>query len=73
MNASEAVLTALTKMSERIGEGDGGAIVVTKDGEVGFNFNSKNMGWAFIKGNQLQSGILKDQISVQEYTYQPSN
>ncbi|ODM95470.1 putative isoaspartyl peptidase/L-asparaginase [Orchesella cincta] len=58
---NEACLSALNFMTSRIPEGDGGAIVITKNGEVGYNFNSNKMAWAYIKGdeNVIHYGIEK--------------
>ncbi|CAL8088831.1 unnamed protein product [Orchesella dallaii] len=58
---NQACLSALEFMTSRIPEGDGGAIVLTKDGEVGFNFNSNQMSWAYIKQdeNVIHYGIEK--------------
>lgn len=39
-------------MTSRIPEGDGGAVLITREGEVGYNFNSKQMAWAYIKEDE---------------------
>jgi isoaspartyl peptidase/L-asparaginase-like protein (Ntn-hydrolase superfamily) len=68
MDCSEACVKALKNMSTKICQpgGDGGAIVITKTGEVGYGFNSKNMGWAFIKGGKLHYGIQHDEVFVED-------
>lgn len=60
-NPGQACLSALEYMTSKIPEGDGGAIVITSLGEIGYNFNSKTMSWAYIKQGEdvLHFGIEK--------------
>lgn len=47
-------------MTSRIPEGDGGAILITNTGQIGYDFNSREMAWAYIQdGVTLHYGIAK--------------
>ena len=52
-------------MKNRI-NGYGGAICVTKDGQVGAEFSTEMMSWAYIKDDQLHYGINKNQHEVED-------
>jgi beta-aspartyl-peptidase (threonine type) len=54
-DADKAVADALEFMTANVG-GDGGGIALTKEGEVGIEWNSKRMAWAFIKEDKLHFG-----------------
>ncbi|ODM89428.1 Isoaspartyl peptidase/L-asparaginase [Orchesella cincta] len=51
-NASEAILTVLNGMTEKIPGASGGCIAITKDGEIGFQWNSEHLAWAYVKGTE---------------------
>lgn len=53
MDPSDAILTVLNGMSSKIPNADGGAIAITKDGIIGFNWNSEQMGWAYVKKSEM--------------------
>jgi len=55
--ASDAIGEGLAYMTEKIPDADGGAIAITKQGEVGFQFNSHRMAWAYAKNDELHFGI----------------
>jgi len=62
---SEAILSVLNAMSEKIPETDGGAIAITKDGTIGFEWNSKQMAWAYAKNSVVHYGVEKgEDISI---------
>lgn len=54
-SASEAVRQALDLMTDRVG-GDGGGIIITKDGDIGIEWNSFRMAWAFVRDGILHYG-----------------
>lgn len=58
---NDACLMALEYMTSKMPEGDGGAIVITKSGEIGYDFNSPQMAWAYIRedDDKLHYGIEK--------------
>ena len=43
-------------MQNRVG-GDGGVICIDKSGEIAIDFISEGMSWAYVKNNELHSGI----------------
>jgi len=47
-------------MSARVG-GSAGAIVISKNREVGIGFSSPKMAWAFLKNGIIYYGIKKGQ------------
>lgn len=53
MNPSEAILTVLTGMESKIPKAEGGVIAITKDGNVGFNWNSDQLARAYVKKNEM--------------------
>ncbi len=53
MDPFDAILTVLNGMSSKIPDADGGAIAITKDGTIGFNWNSEQMGWAYVKKSEM--------------------
>ncbi|CAG7721431.1 unnamed protein product [Allacma fusca] len=55
--ASTAISAGLQFMTDKIPEADGGVIAITKTGEVGFQFNSHRMSWAYVQNNELHYGI----------------
>lgn len=44
-------------MTERIGNGDGGAIVITKNGDIGHAHNSRKMTWAWVRRSRVHFGV----------------
>lgn len=44
-------------MASRIPEADGGAIVITKDREIGYGWNSEQMAWAWSRGSDIHYGV----------------
>lgn len=51
-------------MTRLIG-GDGGAISINKEGQIGINFNSNRLAWAYIKDNQLHKGCNRGEDFIQ--------
>lgn len=47
-------------MSARVG-GSAGAIVISKDGNIGIGFSSPKMAWAYLRDGVIHYGIKKDQ------------
>eukprot|EP00095_Tigriopus_kingsejongensis_P010402 maker-scaffold1716_size30199-snap-gene-0.10 protein:Tk10402 transcript:maker-scaffold1716_size30199-snap-gene-0.10-mRNA-1 annotation:"hypothetical protein DAPPUDRAFT_303765" len=58
--AEEAIRRSLDYMSTRVG-GDGGAIAVSPKGEVGIEWNSERMGWAYATRGRVHSGCNRDE------------
>ncbi|MBN2334555.1 isoaspartyl peptidase/L-asparaginase [Candidatus Bathyarchaeota archaeon] len=56
MTPKEAAEAALGCMDGRV-HGQGGVIVIGRDGEVGFSHTTSRMAWAYIKGGDLRSGV----------------
>jgi hypothetical protein len=55
-------------MAERIPTADGGVIVISKTGEVGYSFNSNRMAWAYAKNDgEIHFGINKGDDLVEEF------
>ena len=54
--ANEGAKRALAKMTARVG-GDGGGIVLTREGEIGIGFNSRRMAWMFVKEGEIHPWI----------------
>ena len=50
---TEAGRLALESMAARIPGADGGVIVISKDGVVGYSFNSRRMAWAYAQNDSL--------------------
>ncbi|XP_059090382.1 isoaspartyl peptidase/L-asparaginase-like [Tigriopus californicus] len=50
-----AIKRALDFMEQRVG-GDGGAVLVTQSGDIGIEWNSTRMGWAYACNGRLHSG-----------------
>ncbi|CAK1547273.1 unnamed protein product [Leptosia nina] len=57
-NATEVAVNAMTSRLNNTA----GAITLSATGDVGINFSSKRMAWAFIKEAKLLYGIERDQI-----------
>lgn len=52
-------------MSARVG-GSAGAIVISKEGQIGIGFSSTKMAWAYLKNGIIHYGINKGQhLSVE--------
>ena len=45
-------------MTTRVG-GDGGAISLSKSGEIGIEFNSRMMAWAYIRMSETEGDLVK--------------
>ena len=58
LNPSEAGAEALARMASIIPEADGGVIVISKTGEVGYAWNSNRMAWAFTNTTSADSNQL---------------
>lgn len=57
LSAQDATEEGLNYMRSKVG-GSGGAVTVSKNGDVGIYFTSQRMAWAYRKGSQdIQSGI----------------
>ena len=56
--ADKAIFDALETMSERVG-GDGGAIALSPNGEIGFDWNSRRMAWAYIDASECYQDASK--------------
>lgn len=50
-------------MSARVGQ-YAGAIVISKQGDIGIGFSSKRMSWAYQVGNEIHYGLDKGQHLV---------
>ncbi|XP_021955564.1 isoaspartyl peptidase/L-asparaginase isoform X2 [Folsomia candida] len=57
MNASMSISTVLSGMASRIQDADGGAIAIGKNGDIGFEWNSEQMAWAYSKGVDIHYGV----------------
>ena len=55
MGGSEAITAALDFMVGRVG-GDGGAVAISREGEVGVEWNSERMAWAYVREGVLHYG-----------------
>lgn len=55
MDESLSCCKALENMKSRIPEGDGGAILISNKGKIGFGFNSKLMAWAYADQEEYNS------------------
>ena len=64
LSAQEAVGEALEFMKQRVG-GDGGAIAVDKFGQIGIEWNSKMMAWAWGRSGKLHYGINRGEDFVE--------
>nr|CAI5839902.1 unnamed protein product [Callosobruchus analis] len=60
-SAQDAAKHCLDKMTSRL-KNTAGAIVLSKNGDVGVYFTSNRMGWAYQKGDKIFSGIDHDQV-----------
>ncbi|XP_050346064.1 probable isoaspartyl peptidase/L-asparaginase GA20639 isoform X2 [Nymphalis io] len=65
-DANTATKLAINGMTERL-KNTAGAITLSKTGDVGINFSSKRMAWAYIKSNKIFFGIEKDEILEEDY------
>jgi len=66
IHPTDAILSVLTKMTEKIPNADGGVIGISKDGTVGFNWNSEQMAWAYIQTDVIHAGIQKTGMNYTE-------
>ena len=64
-SAQEAVTEALELMRRKVG-GEGGVISVDKFGQLGIQWNSEVMGWAWGRGDFLHYGIERGDDFVEE-------
>ena len=51
----EALLASFDYMTRRVG-GDGGGVALSKEGEVGVQWNTRRLAWAYIKDGILHQG-----------------
>ncbi|XP_046959528.1 probable isoaspartyl peptidase/L-asparaginase GA20639 [Vanessa cardui] len=65
-DANTATKLAVNGMTERL-KNTAGAITLSKSGDVGINFSSKRMAWAYIRSNKIYFGIEKDEILEEDY------
>ncbi|KAK3092679.1 hypothetical protein FSP39_005815 [Pinctada imbricata] len=56
LSAQEATEKALQSMANRV-QGSGGAVTVSKDGDIGKHFTTERMAWSWIKDGQLHYGL----------------
>ena len=63
-SAQQAVEEALDWMEERVG-GNGGVIAIDHEGQVGLDWNSDVMAWAWARDGWLHYGIYKDDDFVE--------
>ena len=63
-SANEAIDEALKEMTERVG-GDGGAISISRKGQIGIGWNSSRMGWAYATKDQVHSGCNRGEDFVE--------
>ncbi|CAL8139216.1 unnamed protein product [Orchesella dallaii] len=70
VNASEAILTVLNGMTNKIPGTSGGCIAITKDGEIGFQWNSEHLAWAYVKGSNMtiHYGVEKGEDQTTPFT-----
>ena len=69
LNAEECVKRVFDDMTATLG-GDGGGIVVTKDGEIGVYWNSRRMSWAFMDSREAEKvhyGLEKGQRLIEKF------
>jgi hypothetical protein len=52
-------------MAERIPDADGGVIAISKDGDIGFGWNSEQMAWAYSKGVDIHFGVNRGEDFVE--------
>ncbi|XP_055389671.1 probable isoaspartyl peptidase/L-asparaginase CG7860 [Condylostylus longicornis] len=64
VSAQEATEFTVKEMTKRL-VGTGGAITISKSGDIGIHFSSKRMAWAYIKSNKLFFGINKGDSYVE--------
>lgn len=53
---SASIQQSLEHMAQRV-EGCGGAVAVSRDGEIGVGFSTPRMPWAYVKDSLLHYGI----------------
>ncbi|KAF5298636.1 hypothetical protein FQR65_LT09732 [Abscondita terminalis] len=63
-NAQEATTYCIDKMTERL-KNFAGAITVSNQGDIGINFSTSRMSWAYIKNRELHYGVDKDEDQVE--------
>lgn len=49
---SNGILAVLNGMTEKVSGSEGGCIVIHKSGQLGFNWNSEQMAWSYVKGSE---------------------
>ena len=67
-NFSKLVRKVLDEMVEKVG-GEGGAICLSKSGEIGIEWNTKRMSWAYVKSHELviHLGCHRDQHLTEKF------
>ncbi|CAH2106271.1 unnamed protein product [Euphydryas editha] len=65
-DANTATKIAVDGMTNRLNN-TAGAITLSKTGDVGINFSSNRMAWAYIKSNKIFYGIEKNEVHEEEY------
>lgn len=64
LSAHEATNQAIDEMTKRLNN-TAGAITISKRGDVGVGFSTARMSWAFRKGNEIHSGVDKNQHDIE--------
>jgi len=65
LSAQEASQAALDYMKSRVG-GEGGLIAVDKQGDIGIQWNSQQMAWAYAKAGLIHYGLNRGEDFVEE-------
>lgn len=55
-SVSVSIMKSLEYMNLRV-KGHGGAVAVSRYGDVGYSFSTPRMPWAYVKDNQLYYGM----------------
>ncbi|XP_054728989.1 probable isoaspartyl peptidase/L-asparaginase GA20639 [Anastrepha obliqua] len=63
MTANEATSQALSDMTDRFGE-PAGVISIDRSGNLGINFTSPRMSWAYQRGEELHYGTDRDEDNI---------
>ena len=65
LGAQEAVQEALSFMKTKVG-GNGGVIAIDRQGQVGIDWNSEMMAWAWGRHGELHYGIQRGEEFVED-------
>ena len=64
-DASKVIRKVMEDMTAKVG-GDGGGVAISKDGEIGVEWNSERMGWAYAKEGKIHSGVNRGEDFVED-------